>query len=115
MGTRHAGSPRGRTRGPQVTAAAPGNDGSFYAASEALYRINGPTATRISDNGSGEELLARRVHAANARIHEMSQAEEEHAGMGTTITAAHVGAHDVAIAHVGDSRATACAARSSCA
>jgi PPM family protein phosphatase len=55
--------------------------------------------------GSGEELLARRVHAANTRIHEMSQAEQEHAGMGTTITAAHVGEHDVAIAHVGDSRA----------
>jgi serine/threonine protein phosphatase PrpC len=54
---------------------------------------------------SGEELLARRVHAANARIHAMSQAEQERAGMGTTITAAHVGAHDVAIAHVGDSRA----------
>jgi PPM family protein phosphatase len=55
--------------------------------------------------GSGEELLARRVHAANTRIHEKSQAEEEHAGMGTTITAAHVGEYDVAIAHVGDSRA----------
>ncbi|MFP5362482.1 MAG: Stp1/IreP family PP2C-type Ser/Thr phosphatase [Thermoleophilia bacterium] len=55
--------------------------------------------------GSGEELLAARVHEANARIHEMSQARQERAGMGTTITAAHVGEHDVAIAHVGDSRA----------
>jgi protein phosphatase len=55
--------------------------------------------------GSGEELLAARVREANARIHEMSQAEQERAGMGTTITAAHVGEHDVAIAHVGDSRA----------
>src|ERR1700709_260787 len=35
----------------------------------------------------------------------MSQASQNRAGMGTTITAAHVGAHDVAIAHVGDSRA----------
>ncbi len=57
------------------------------------------------DGGSGEELLAARVLEANARIHEMSQASEERAGMGTTITAAHVGEHDVAIAHVGDSRA----------
>ncbi|MDP2711171.1 MAG: Stp1/IreP family PP2C-type Ser/Thr phosphatase [Solirubrobacteraceae bacterium] len=56
-------------------------------------------------SASGEELLAARVLAANARIHEMSQAEQQHAGMGTTITAAHVGVHDVAIAHVGDSRA----------
>ena len=59
-----------------------------------------------SDGGaSGEELLAARVQEANARIHAMSQAEQERAGMGTTITAAHVGAYDVAIAHVGDSRA----------
>ncbi len=54
---------------------------------------------------SGEELLAARVQQANGRIHEMSQATMGHAGMGTTITAAHVGEHDVAIAHVGDSRA----------
>ncbi|MEA2185863.1 MAG: family protein phosphatase [Solirubrobacteraceae bacterium] len=54
---------------------------------------------------SAEQLLAARVQEANRRIHEMSQAEEERAGMGTTITAAHVGEHDVAIAHVGDSRA----------
>jgi len=54
---------------------------------------------------SAEELLAERVREANARIHGVSQAERRHAGMGTTLTAAHVGRHDVAIAHVGDSRA----------
>jgi len=54
---------------------------------------------------SGEELLAERVLEANQRIHEMSQSAMNRAGMGTTITAAHVGEHDVAIAHVGDSRA----------
>ena len=32
--------------------------------------------------GSGEELLAARVQEANARIHEMSQAEQERAGHG---------------------------------
>ncbi len=56
-------------------------------------------------SGSAEQMLAERVREANARIHEMSQAERERAGMGTTITAAHVGAYEVAIAHVGDSRA----------
>ena len=56
-------------------------------------------------SSSSEELLAERVREANTRIHEMSQAHQEHAGMGTTITAAHVGEYDVAIAHVGDSRA----------
>jgi serine/threonine protein phosphatase PrpC len=60
----------------------------------------------IEDDGaSGEELLTVRVQAANARIHEMSQQQMSRAGMGTTITAAHVGEYDVAIAHVGDSRA----------
>jgi PPM family protein phosphatase len=61
----------------------------------------------FDDDGgtSPEQLLAERVREANARIHEMSQAEQDRAGMGTTITAAHVGAHEVAIAHVGDSRA----------
>ncbi len=54
---------------------------------------------------SAEQLLAERVLEANARIHEMSQSSEDRAGMGTTITAAHVGDHDVAVAHVGDSRA----------
>ena len=59
----------------------------------------------LGDSSSSEELLAERVHEANTRIHEMSQANQERAGMGTTITAAHVGEYDVAIAHVGDSRA----------
>jgi protein phosphatase len=54
---------------------------------------------------SAEQLLAERVLEANARIHEMSQATQERAGMGTTITAAYVGDHDVSVAHVGDSRA----------
>ncbi len=54
---------------------------------------------------SAEQLLAERVLEANTRIYEMSQANQERAGMGTTITAAFVGDHDVAVAHVGDSRA----------
>jgi protein phosphatase len=58
-----------------------------------------------STAASAEQLLAERVQEANARIHEMSHAQQERAGMGTTLTAAHVGEHDIAIAHVGDSRA----------
>ncbi|MBA3748873.1 MAG: serine/threonine-protein phosphatase, partial [Solirubrobacterales bacterium] len=60
---------------------------------------------RDGADASGEELLAERVQEANQKIHEMSQSAQERVGMGTTITAAHVGEHDVAIAHVGDSRA----------
>ena len=52
-----------------------------------------------------EAALARLARAANARIHELSHSHTEQAGMGTTLTAMYVGAEDVSIAHVGDSRA----------
>ncbi|HEV2998625.1 MAG TPA: Stp1/IreP family PP2C-type Ser/Thr phosphatase [Solirubrobacteraceae bacterium] len=52
-----------------------------------------------------EEGLAARALAANARIHELSQSDADHAGMGTTLTAVYVGEEEVSIAHVGDSRA----------
>ena len=42
---------------------------------------------------------------ANERIHELLAQDDSRAGMGTTLTAAYVGESDVAIAHVGDSRA----------
>jgi PPM family protein phosphatase len=76
-------------------------------AGEVASRVAVESFERGIDDGSGspEELLAERVREANARIHEMSQAEQDRAGMGTTLTAAHVGEHEVAIAHVGDSRA----------
>jgi protein phosphatase len=59
----------------------------------------------LGDPVSPEERLAEAARAANARIHELSQSNAEHAGMGTTLTAIYVGAEEVAIAHVGDSRA----------
>jgi PPM family protein phosphatase len=52
-----------------------------------------------------ERQLADLAIAANARIHELSTRNLEQAGMGTTLTAVYVGTDDVAIAHVGDSRA----------
>jgi len=52
-----------------------------------------------------ELALAELARAANARIHELSHSNAEQAGMGTTLTAAYVGEEEVAIAHVGDSRA----------
>ena len=54
---------------------------------------------------SVEERLVSMVREANGLIHEMSLADEDHAGMGTTLTSAYVGDHDVTIVHVGDSRA----------
>jgi PPM family protein phosphatase len=58
-----------------------------------------------NDANSPEEMLAEHARAANARIHELSQSNAEQAGMGTTLTALYVGELEVAIAHVGDSRA----------
>jgi protein phosphatase len=59
----------------------------------------------LDDTTDAEGSLAAYAHAANVRIHERSQMNAEHAGMGTTLTAVYVGAEEVAIAHVGDSRA----------
>jgi protein phosphatase len=59
----------------------------------------------LPDGGEPELDLAQLAQAANARIHELSHANAEQAGMGTTLTAVYVGEREVAIAHVGDSRA----------
>jgi PPM family protein phosphatase len=74
----------------------------------------GEVASRIAvesfqlglENASDPEIaLAELALAANSRIHELSHTNAEQAGMGTTLTAVYVGEQDVAIAHVGDSRA----------
>ena len=54
--------------------------------------------------GSIEERLAERVREANRRINELSRSDDQRAGMGTTLTAAYVGEHELSVAHVGDSR-----------
>ncbi|HEV3318385.1 MAG TPA: Stp1/IreP family PP2C-type Ser/Thr phosphatase [Solirubrobacteraceae bacterium] len=59
----------------------------------------------LGDTSEPESGLAARAGAANARIHELSHSNAEHAGMGTTLTAVYVAPEEVAIAHVGDSRA----------
>ena len=59
----------------------------------------------LPDSSEPELALAELAQAANTRIHELSHASAEHAGMGTTLTALYVTEEDVAIAHVGDSRA----------
>src|SRR5437763_12187831 len=59
----------------------------------------------LGDASEPESALAGLARAANTRIHELSHSNAEQAGMGTTLTAAYVGEDEVAIAHVGDSRA----------
>jgi protein phosphatase len=59
----------------------------------------------LPPDGSAEERLALVIQDANERIHDMAHADKERAGMGTTVVAAYLGDHEVAIAHVGDARA----------
>ena len=59
----------------------------------------------LEDPEQPEHALSALALAANSRIHELSHANAEQAGMGTTLTAVYVGEQDVAVAHVGDSRA----------
>jgi PPM family protein phosphatase len=59
----------------------------------------------LSDDGPPEQRLSTRVQEANRRIYETAQSAVEHAGMGTTLTAAYLDDSNLAVAHVGDSRA----------
>ena len=59
--------------------------------------------TGLPDGDPGEGLR-QIIEEANRRIHARSRESSGKAGMGTTVTAAHVGEHNVTIAHVGDSR-----------
>src|ERR1700751_607275 len=75
-------------------------------AGEVASRIAVESFARGIGSGAGAEAaLAGRGREANARIYERSHRHAEEAGMGTTLTAMHVGADEVTIAHVGDSRA----------
>ncbi|HXD60102.1 MAG TPA: Stp1/IreP family PP2C-type Ser/Thr phosphatase [Thermoleophilaceae bacterium] len=62
-------------------------------------------AEQTDSGGSPEERLATIVKAANRKIYDLSQSNESHAGMGTTLTAALVHDQEVSLGHVGDSRA----------
>ncbi|HET7484607.1 MAG TPA: Stp1/IreP family PP2C-type Ser/Thr phosphatase [Solirubrobacterales bacterium] len=58
-------------------------------------------------DGSPEQILRETIVNANRSIHELARDDPSRAGMGTTLTAAIVSAEreEVAIGHVGDSRA----------
>jgi PPM family protein phosphatase len=59
----------------------------------------------LTQDSPPERRLADRVHEANRRIYETSLTDHEHRGMGTTLTAVYLDDSDLAVAHVGDSRA----------
>jgi len=59
----------------------------------------------LTAQGTAEQRLTERVQAANRRIYETAHRKLEHEGMGTTLTAVYLDESNLAVAHVGDSRA----------
>ncbi len=64
------------------------------------------TVDRLADTGPAPNasLVLQAIADANREIRELSERDPDHAGMGTTITAALVGERGVRMMHVGDSR-----------
>ena len=59
----------------------------------------------LSGDQPAEGQLEQIAQAANREIHQLAQEDSSRAGMGTTLTAAMVRGDEVALGHVGDSRA----------
>jgi serine/threonine protein phosphatase PrpC len=59
----------------------------------------------VSDEEPAEGQLEQIARAANREIHQLAQEDSSRAGMGTTLTAAMLRDDEVALGHVGDSRA----------
>ncbi len=76
-------------------------------AGEVASRLAAQSFDRDLPSGPPQKVLAEAIARANSRIHEHAASDESHAGMGTTLTAAIVDSEkeEVAIGHVGDSRA----------
>ena len=76
-------------------------------AGEVASRLAAESFDRELPEGSPEDVLRQAFEQANRKIHEHAASDESHAGMGTPLTAAIVDSEkeEVAIGHVGDSRA----------
>ena len=100
---RHANEDSYFARDP-VFAVADGMGGA--QAGEVASRIAaGAFEERYQDDAAAEELLEAIAQDANREIHELAQRDSSRAGMGTTLTAALLRDDEVALGHVGDSRA----------
>ena len=89
--------------------------GPLYAVADGMGGAQaGEVASRIAAEAfepaergaeAGEAFLRSVVQSANRQIHSLSQHDASRSGMGTTLTAALVEGDEIAIGHVGDSRA----------
>src|SRR5437868_10904040 len=73
-------------------------------AGEVASRMAVEAFDSAAKDASPEQMLRSVAREANRRIYEMAQGDTEHAGMGTTLTAAMVSGREVAVGDVGDSR-----------
>ena len=99
---RHANEDSYYARAP-VYAVADGMGGA--QAGEVASRIAAEAFDQRTDEGTPEQQLARVATEANRRIFELAQEDSSRSGMGTTLTGLLVDGDEVAIVHVGDSRA----------
>jgi protein phosphatase len=99
---RHANEDSYYARAP-VYAVADGMGGA--QAGEVASRIAAEAFDGRTDEGTPEQQLARVATEANRRIFDLAQADSSRSGMGTTLTGLLVDGDEVAIVHVGDSRA----------
>lgn len=76
-----------------------------HAAGEVASRIAVETIAKTAPHSADPALLASAIEAANAAIIEAAKNGLGKAGMGCTATAAYIEGEQIAIAHVGDSRA----------
>jgi len=99
---RHANEDSYYARAPAFAVA----DGMGGAqAGEVASRIAADVFEERTDDGSPQQQLERIAREANRRIFDLAQEDASRSGMGTTLTAALVADDEVAIVHVGDSRA----------
>jgi PPM family protein phosphatase len=99
---RHANEDSYYARAPMYAVA----DGMGGAqAGEVASRIAAEAFDERTDDGTPEQQLARVATEANRRIFDLAQEDSSRSGMGTTLTGLLVDGDEVAIVHVGDSRA----------
>src|SRR6476469_6886032 len=88
---------------PPLFAVADGMGGAL--AGELASRISVQALGGLRSEGRDEERLTETIRLANRRVAERATSDPRASGMGSTVTAALVGARAVTFAHVGDSRA----------
>src|SRR3954468_16998911 len=88
---------------PPLFAVADGMGGAQAGEVASEMAIGEFVAERDSEAPAGAQL-EQIAKAANRKIWDRAQSDTCHAGMGTTLTAAMVDGHSVAVGHVGDSR-----------